>query len=164
MTEAGCPPVEVSRRIAAPAAAIFAVLAEPAMHPVIDGSAMLRGAAAGPPATGVGDVFTVDMYFHALGRYRMDNHVVEFEPDRRIAWEPVAGEGHPAAGGRLGHRWEYVLTPEGPTTTVVTERYDCAAAPAEFRAAMENGEQWRPGMEATLARLEEVVRDRVAET
>jgi hypothetical protein len=86
----------------------------------------------------------------------MDNHVVEFETDRRIGWEPVAGKGHPAMGGRLGHRWSYVLTPDGPHATVVTEIYDCSSAPLEFRQGMNNGEQWRENMEATLQRLDEV--------
>ena len=37
------------------------------------------------------------MYFTELGEYEMNNHVVEYEPDRRIGWEPEAGRGHPNA-------------------------------------------------------------------
>ena len=42
---------------------------------------------------GVGDVFVMKMYFDELGEYHMINHVVEYEPDRRIGWEPEAGVG-----------------------------------------------------------------------
>ena len=46
--------------------------------------------------TGVGDVFTMRMYYSEHGDYEMDNHVVEVEQDRRIGWEPWAGRGYPA--------------------------------------------------------------------
>jgi hypothetical protein len=42
MTDGSVTPVSVSRRIQAPAAELFAVLADPARHPGIDGSGMLR--------------------------------------------------------------------------------------------------------------------------
>ena len=44
MTDGNLTPVSVSRRIQAPAAELFAVLADPARHPGIDGSGMLREA------------------------------------------------------------------------------------------------------------------------
>ena len=88
-------PVRVSRRIEAPAADIFRVLADPRRHLEIDGSGMLRGAVSGAAVTGVGDVFTMRMYYSEHGDYEMDNHVVEFEQDRRIGWEPWAGRGYP---------------------------------------------------------------------
>jgi hypothetical protein len=56
------PPVEVSRRIEAPAAAIFGVLASPQRHTEFDGSGMLRGAEPEAPITGVGDTFTMRMH------------------------------------------------------------------------------------------------------
>src|SRR3984957_5751507 len=80
-------PVEVSRRIEAPAALIFKILANPQRHMDFDGSDMLRGAVLDRPISGVGDTFTMKM--HRLGDdYLMLNYVVEFEPDRRIFWEP----------------------------------------------------------------------------
>jgi hypothetical protein len=39
---------------------------------------------------------------------------------------------------------------------VVTHTYDCTAAPDDIRAAVREGELWRPGMEQTLDRLAEV--------
>jgi hypothetical protein len=80
-------PIEVSRRIEAPAAAIFEVLADPQRHRDFDGSGMLQGAVLDRPISDVGDTFTMKM--HRLGDdYLMLNYVVEFEPDRRIFWEP----------------------------------------------------------------------------
>jgi Polyketide cyclase / dehydrase and lipid transport len=155
-----CPPVTVSRRIAAPAAAIFGVLTDPVRHLDLDGSGMLRGAASTAPVTGVGDVFVMKMYFAALGDYEMNNHVVEYEPDRRIGWEPAAGRGHPESGpaedSRWGQRWTYELTPDGPDATVVTEVYDCSRVPAAERAGMDNGRAWIGSMAQTLERLDRI--------
>jgi uncharacterized protein YndB with AHSA1/START domain len=152
-------PVEVSRRIAAPPHQIFAILADPVQHLDLDGSGMLRGAVTTAPVTRVGDTFVMRMYFEAHGDYEMINHIVEFEPDRLIGWEPQAGNGHPAhgAGGRRerwGHRWSYQLTPDGPGATIVTERYDCSRAPEEHRAGMQDGAVWAESMAATLQRLD----------
>src|SRR5580698_4215458 len=89
--------VEVSRRIEAPAAHIFEILATPQHHMDFDGSDMLRGAVVDRPISDVGDTFTMKM--HRLGRdYLMVNYVVEFERDRRIFWEPAPGD-LPTAGG-----------------------------------------------------------------
>ena len=109
-----------------------------------------------PSVTGIGDVFTMAMHFPALGDYEMDNHVVEFERDRRIAWEPAPGRGHPEAGSdnRWGHRWRFELVPDGPDATVVTETYDCSGAPDAARTT-DGGRLWLDAMAATLARLEE---------
>ena len=153
-------PVAVSRRISAPAHDIFAVLANPVRHPEFDGSQSLRGAGSAAVISGVGDVFVMKMYFAHLGDYEMNNHVVEYEPDRRIGWEPEAGRGHPGAAtdtgdrARWGHRWSYQLTPDGPDATVVTEIYDCSRAPEEERAGMDNGKVWIQSMAETLERLD----------
>jgi uncharacterized protein YndB with AHSA1/START domain len=151
-----CPPVTVSRRIAAPASDVFRVLADPAAHPALDGSRMLRDGAPAAAITGVGEVFTMKMHVAHLGDYEMDNHVVEFAQDRRIGWEPAAGRGHPQRGSREGHRWTFILEPDGPGATVVTESYDCSAASRELRDAVANGTQWIPAMTATLERLDQL--------
>jgi hypothetical protein len=144
--------------IAAPAATIFRVLADPGRHVELDGSGMLRGAVTTAPISGVGEVFIMKMYFPALGDYEMNNHVVEYEPDRRIGWEPEAGRGHPSAaagqdGSRWGHRWSYELVPDGTGATIVTEIYDCSRVPAQARADMSDGEVWADDMARTLERL-----------
>ena len=152
-------PVKVSRRIGAPAVMIFQVLADPGRHMELDGSGMLRGAVTTTPISGVGDVFIMKMYVAELGDYEMNNHVVEYELDRRIGWEPEAGRGHreaaaQARGGRWGHRWSYELVPDGPGATIVTETYDCSRVPADARLDMDEGEVWAEGMARTLERLD----------
>jgi hypothetical protein len=157
-------PVEVSRRIEAPAALIFEILANPQRHMDFDGSDMLRGAV-NHPISGVGDTFTMNM--NRLGRdYLMLNFVVEFEPDRRIFWEPAPGD-LPTAGGDpskvgtpAGYRWGYILTPDGDDATVVTEVFDCG--PFRQTLLREDGE-WINGtssvlesMTASLERLEKI--------
>lgn len=159
--------VEVSRRIGAPAAPIFAILANPQRHSEFDGSDMLRGSDVDRRISGVGDTFTMKM--HRLGRdYVMVNHVVEFVPDRRISWEPAPGDletagGDPAKVGiPAGYRWGYVLSPDGENATVVTEVFDCGQEENRWILLREDG-QWINGsnsvlesMTATLERLETV--------
>jgi len=169
MTDSEFEPVSVSRRICAPAHDIFQVLASPARHLELDGSQSLRGAVSDATITGTGDVFVMKMYFPELGDYEMNNHVVEYEQDRRIGWEPEAGRGHPAAApgstepSRWGHRWSYELTPDGPGATVVTEIYDCSRAPEEERAQMGNGRVWADAMAATLERLDALLTSTAAQ-
>jgi hypothetical protein len=159
--------VEVSRGIAAPAAVIFEILADPQRHAEFDGSDMLRGADVNRPISAVGDTFTMKM--HRLGRdYLMINHVVEFEPDSRIFWEPAPGDVETAGGDPskigipAGYRWGFVLTPDGDSATVVTEVFDCGPEENRWILQQEDG-KWingsnsvRESMAATLGRIEEV--------
>ncbi|MEV7331938.1 sigma-70 family RNA polymerase sigma factor [Micromonospora sp. NPDC093244] len=152
--------VSVSRRIAAPAADIFRILADPRRHNDIDGSGMLRGAVSDQVVSAVGDVFVMKMHYPPYGDYEMDNHVIEYEVDRRIGWRPEPGRGHPdtAPGSttprRWGHRWTYELTPDGPDATVVTEIYDCSHVPEDRRESMDGGRIWLTSMTETLQRLD----------
>ena len=146
-----CKPVSVSRRIEAPAADIFKVLADPDQHPEFDGSGMLRPGDSRGVIVGVGDVFVTKMYFRAMGDYEMYNRVVVFEADRCIGWEPGNAE-----LARNGSRWRFDLTPDGPHATVVTETYDCTNSPENVRQAVDNGNAWLPGMTKTLERLEQL--------
>jgi hypothetical protein len=164
-------PIEVSRRIAAPAAPIFEVLADPHRHMDFDGSGMLRGAVLDRPISEVGDTFTMKM--HRLGDdYLMLNYVVEFEPDRRIFWEPAPGDPSRAedddpakVGIPAGYRWGYILMPDGDDATVVTEVFDFGSVTEEVRQSLlSDGGSWingknsmRESMTASLERLEEVV-------
>jgi hypothetical protein len=163
-------PVEVSRRIEAPAAVIFKILANPQRHMDFDGSDMLRGAVLDRPISDVGDTFTMKM--HRLGGdYLMLNYVVEFEPDRRIFWEPAPGDPSRAEGNdpskvgiAAGYRWGYILTPDGDDVTVVTEVFDCGTVSEEIRQSFRHdGAAWINGtnsvvesMTASLARLEKI--------
>jgi hypothetical protein len=156
------PPItSVSRRIEAPAGDIFQILADPRRHVELDGSGMVRGAVGASVITGIGDVFVMAMHFPALGDYEMENHVVEFERNRRIGWEPAPGRGHPGKGeAPWGHRWTFELAPDGSGATVVTEIYDCSRAPASARASVQDGRIWIEAMAATLARLDDLCSDR----
>ena len=127
---------------------------------------MLRGAVLDRPITDVGDTFTMKM--HRLGDdYLMINYVVEFEPDRRIFWEPAPGdpsraeENDPSKVGiPAGYRWGYILTPDGDDATVVTEVFDCGPLPEDLFL---DGGAWINGtdpvlesMAASLVRLERI--------
>jgi hypothetical protein len=152
-------PVAVSRRIGASADAIFQLLANPSRHLDLDGSGMLRGAVTDALVSGIGDVFVMKMYYSEHGDYEMNNHIVEYELNRRIGWEPESGRGHPdaaSADARWGHRWTFDLVPDGPHETIVTESYDCSRAPEIERAAMDDGRVWIESMAATLERLDEL--------
>ncbi len=159
-------PIEVSRRIGAPAAAIFEILANPRRHVDFDGSNMLRGAVLDRPISEVDDTFTMKM--HRLGDdYLMLNYVVEFEPDRRIFWEPAPGDPSRAEGNDpskvgipAGYRWGYILTPDGDDATVVTEVFDYGPLPEDL---LRDGAAWINGtnsvlesMTASLERLEKI--------
>ena len=164
----GSKSVEATRRIAAPAGPLFAILARPQRHMEFDGSGMLRGALVDRPISGVGETFTMKM--HRLGRdYLMINYVVEFETDRRISWQPAPGDLETAGGDSSrvgvpsGYRWGYVLTPESDRVTLVTEVFDCGPAENDWILQREDG-SWINGansvhdsMTQTLKRLETVV-------
>ncbi|HEX4218093.1 MAG TPA: hypothetical protein VHZ02_06990 [Acidimicrobiales bacterium] len=162
--------IEVSRRIEASAPPIFEILANPQRHMDFDGSDMLRGAVLDHPISDVGDTFTMKM--HRLGDdYLMLNYVVEFEPDRRIFWEPAPGDPSRAEGDDpskvgipAGYRWGYILTPNGDDVTVVTEVFDCGTVTEEIRQSLlSDGGAWingknsmRESMSASLERLEKI--------
>jgi uncharacterized protein YndB with AHSA1/START domain len=112
--------VSVERVIAAPAAALFAVVADANRHPDIDGSGTVirttSGAAA--PLT-LGSTFGMSMK-RGLP-YSMSNTVIEFEPDRRIAWQTVfSGFFGRYIGGRI---WRYEFEPMDGGT-LVRETWD----------------------------------------
>jgi hypothetical protein len=158
LTERTGQPVSVTRTIGVPAEQLFGFLARPACHPLIDGSGMLREGSE-EIITGVGDVFTMVMHNDEMGDYEMANYVVEYEPGRRIGWEPVLRaasrpEDQADIGDRGQHRWSYRLTPLGPASTLVTETYDCTRAPEWLRKAVKGGTRWIDSMTATLEKLD----------
>ncbi len=102
--------------IDAPAAAIFEQIADPAHQPAWDGNANLAHADTGQRVRGVGDVFVMTLTKAGVER---DNHVVEFEEGRRIAWRPAEPGGPP-----LGHLWRWELRPLDDGSTEVIHTYD----------------------------------------
>lgn len=110
MSKASGGRVSVTRRIDAAADQLFAMIADPAQHPSFDGSGMLREGSSNEPIRAVGDVFTMKMHNDEMGDYEMRNDVVEYERNRRIAWEPVMSaasraEDQADIGNRASHRW-----------------------------------------------------------
>jgi hypothetical protein len=152
--------VEISRRIAAPAATIFKIIADSGRHPDFDGSAMLRRGSPSKVVSRVGDEFMMSMHLAELGDYVMCNRIVEYCFNRRIAWEPTPGDQVAADNAQLpfgtsqGYRWSFDLSPLSTGVTMVTERYDCSAAANAIRNAVDNGRSWLETMERSLALLE----------
>lgn len=111
--------IEVSRLVHAAAADVFAVLRDPRRHPDLDGSGTLRAAPDALPITDVGDVFVMHLHAPDLGTYRSRSTVIDYEPDRTIAWSPG-----PVGEEPFGHVYRYTLQPDGPERTHVTQIYD----------------------------------------
>lgn len=107
--------VTASRTVAAPAATIFELIADPANQPRWDGNDNLSEAAPGQRVRAVGDVFT--MLLH--GGVPRENHIVEFDEGRLIAWRPAEPATPPP-----GHLWRWQLAPIDDTHTLVTHTYD----------------------------------------
>jgi hypothetical protein len=94
----------------------------------------------------------------------MENRVVEFEPDRRIVWEPLMRsidkpEFQSDVGVPAHHQWGWELHPLDADRTRVTEFFDCSRSPEWLQKAVKGGEQWRSPIEASLDNLERLVAD-----
>lgn len=107
--------VSASREMAAEAGRIFELIADPAEQPRWDGNDNLAEAPAGQRVRAVGDVFSMT----TTGGNVRENHVVEFEEGRRIAWRPAAPGEEP-----FGHLWRWELEPIDSSLTRVTHTYD----------------------------------------
>ncbi|OBH46935.1 SRPBCC family protein [Mycobacterium mantenii] len=145
--------VSVERVIKAPPSAIFALLADAGKHASFDGSGSLNHASEKSIPLTTGSKFSMAM----RGRketlflpYRTTNTVVEYEPDRRIAWQTAALGG--LVGGRI---WRYELTPaEGGAGTLVRETWDVSRD--KQKRMITSGSmprQTEQGMAATLERI-----------
>lgn len=108
--------VHASRVVAAPADAIFALIADPQQQPRWDGNDNLASADPGQRVTAVGDVFTMVLTHDGVVR---ENHVEEFAEGRLIAWRPAEPGKRPP-----GHLWRWELEPVGQGRTRVTHTYD----------------------------------------
>jgi uncharacterized protein YndB with AHSA1/START domain len=117
--------VSASRRIAAPAAAIYALVSDPAGHVAIDGSGMLEAAPDAKPLTAVGDTFDIAMDrtplndIPGLVKYSVRNTVTQIEPNVLIEWTIGAPDQPP-----LGHVYGWQLDAVDENTTDVTNYCD----------------------------------------
>ncbi len=148
--------VAVTRRIAAPAAAIYALVSDPAGHVAIDGSGMLEAAPDARPITAVGDTFDIAMDrtplndIPGLVKYSVRNTVTQLEPGRLIEWTIGAPDQPP-----LGHVYGWQLDAVDDNTTDVTNYCDWTNIVESLRAA---GRTWPivpvEMLEASLDKLE----------
>jgi uncharacterized protein YndB with AHSA1/START domain len=143
--------VSVERVIKAPPDKIFALVADAGKHASIDGTDSVNHASQATVPLSMGAKFGMAM----RGRketlfipYRTNNTVIEYEPDRRIAWKTTF------LGGRVGGRiWRYELeaAPEG---TLVRETWDVSQDKQKrMITSWSIPQQTADGMRATLERI-----------
>lgn len=118
--------VSATREIAASAESIFELIADPSQQPRWDGNDNLGHADAGQRVHAVGDVFVMT---NSNGKVRQ-NHIVEFDEGRLIAWNPSEVDAVPP-----GHLWRWTLEPIDATHTRVTHSYDWSQLTDEKRMA-----------------------------
>ena len=137
--------VSDSISIDAPPAVVFTILAAPRQHSRIDGSGSVQSVIAGPDRiSGTGERFVVRMKLFGVP-YVIVNRIVEFEPDRLIAWRHFTT-----------NRWRYELAPTADGGTTVTETFDMSRADAVTDAVVRWAkfpERNRQGITGTLERL-----------
>jgi len=135
--------------IAAAAGKIFELIADPAQQPRWDGNDNLAEAAPGQRVRAAGDVFVMRT---TKGNVR-ENHVVEFEEGRRIAWLPAEPGSDPP-----GHLWRWELEPLDEASTRVTHTYDWTRLTDEKRMARARATT-ADKLEASLERLAALVEE-----
>ena len=143
----------VERIIPAPAADIFAILRDPSRHQEIDGSGTVRDAKGDPDLLELGSSFGMTM---KMGMpYSMVSTVVEYETDRRIAWQTRG----PTPIGRFvaGRIWRYELEPV-EDGTLVRESWDIRQESALTKPLVRNAAAaTRRNIAATLQRIDDVL-------
>jgi len=135
--------VSATKTIATAPENIFALLADPSKHPLLDGSGTVQSAQAGAPTRlALGSKFGMDMKMGAA--YKIVNTVVEFEENRLIAWRHFNG-----------HRWRWQLDPVADGTRV-TETFDWSTARIPVLISISPfPRRNKEGIEKSLARLAE---------
>ena len=146
--------VSAERVIQAPPDAIFDYLADAGKHPLIDGSGTVKQVKPGAPERlALGSRFGMSMKMGVP--YSMVNTVIEFEDNRRIAWQTrLAGPLGRLVGGRI---WRYELEPvEGGTR--VRESWDISQDHQRGMLRRIAAKGTATSMDATLARIEELLK------
>lgn len=148
------PEVEtVERMIPAPPEAIFDLLADASRHPDFDGSGSVRRVKGDPERLRLHSAFGMSMRMGLP--YSMVNTVIEYEENRRLAWQTRG----PSALGRLvgGRIWRYELEPRDGGT-LVRESWDISQESALTKPVVRlAARETRKNMAATLERIEDVV-------
>jgi uncharacterized protein YndB with AHSA1/START domain len=139
--------VSASREVAAAADRIFELIADPAQQPRWDGNNNLAEAPGGQRVRAVGDVFTMKLTQGGV----WENHVVEFDEGRLIAWRPSDPGQQPP-----GHLWRWELDPVDDARTRVTHTYDWSRLTDEKRMPRARDTS-ADRLRASLDRLAQVV-------
>lgn len=136
--------VSESRVIGADPQRLFDIVADPAMHPVMDGSGSVQAVRENAPARlALGAKFGMDMKLGAS--YKIVNTIVEFEEGKQIAWRHFNG-----------HIWRYIFEPVDGGTKV-TEQWDARTAHNRLGLRLMGfPARNRRGIVATLERLDEL--------
>jgi hypothetical protein len=146
----------VERMVPASPEAIFEVLSDATKHSQIDGSGMLQGKTPeAPERLALGTTFGMSMKMFRFP-YATVNRVVEFETNKKIAWQ--TGPTGAMAKYVAGRIWRYELDAvEGGT--LVRESWDIT--PDHQRALLKLGDIYskktRRDMERTLEHLSQLV-------
>jgi hypothetical protein len=140
-----------SVEVAAPAAELYALAADPRRHRELDGSGTVRDNIKMPAEMAVGSKFSTKMKMYGLP-YRITSTVTALKPNELVEWR------HP-----VGHRWRWEFESLSPTLTKVTETFDHRDAGAvkntlKYYTLIGARKSNASGIEATLAKL----RDRYA--
>jgi hypothetical protein len=141
-------PNQISRAVEvnAPAAELFAIVADPRRHHELDGSGTVGDNAGAPERLVAGARFSTKMTMFGLP-YRITSTVTSIKPNELVEWR------HP-----LGHRWRWEFSAVSPTVTRVTETFDyrnTGAVSGGLRFYERTGFAKRnaAGIEATLTKL-----------
>jgi hypothetical protein len=110
--DAGRNQVSRSVEVHAPAADLFAIVADPRRHHELDGSGTVGENIHAPQRLVAGARFTTKMTMFGVP-YRITSTVTAMKPDELIEWR------HP-----VGHHWRWEFAPLTPTVTRVTETFD----------------------------------------
>jgi hypothetical protein len=110
--DAGRNQVSRSVEVHAPAADLFAIVADPRRHHELDGSGTVGENIRAPQRLVAGARFTTKMTMFGMP-YRITSTVTAMKPDELIEWR------HP-----VGHHWRWEFAPLTPTITRVTETFD----------------------------------------
>jgi hypothetical protein len=151
VVDAGPQQISRSVEVGAPAAELFAIVADPTRHHEVDGSGTVGGNIGAPAKFVVGARFSTRMRMYGVP-YRITSTVTAVVADKLIEWR------HP-----VGHRWRWEFEALSPTRTRVTETFDYRDTGRvkdglKYYERMGFAKRNGAGIEATLCKL----RDRYA--
>lgn len=127
--------------IARPADELYAVLADPRQHHVVDGGGTVGEIVSGSAPLTKGDSFTVKMKMFGAP-YRIKSKVTAATPGQVIEWR------HP-----LGHRWRWEFAAQADGSTEVTHSFVHGASPLGPVLLRSAGKVNGKGMERSLTNL-----------